>query len=449
MGKRLEEVCPHCHSSKILLVEEKRRKLAQELRHAIMSIHYGHTKLREFNSRLVAAKRLLVSLRMANFLHYRWLEEKMESIQGDVDAVKNRITNQAEIVARQIAAETRGLIDYNSWTTGQFPFIEGVTNRLTHLGNQYKHNVDEAIGDTRFLLDDISKQLEGLDYYRKHFAGFYDLAELSVNELPVCALPEIKVTGSDFLKNDKATGTLFITNKRLLFVAETGLVRRRKEIIFDFPLIYLKSIEEDGRIRKRLVLRLKQGDLKLSCSEQTEKVLPDYIEIARKFDKYVQTDLKRVRRLEQTDSSISDVRLKIEGLVYSLLSTNSKAPHSDSTQSIPYRPSEPSAWPIHTRDRSMHDLRRQPTDYRDRLERTIDRGYSSRINDQYPDRGQISSLKRDSISLDTALRETVYQFRDGRLVPEEFIKRYKGLMRDSYQTRKRIDLLSRDNSDRW
>ncbi|MHA1638187.1 MAG: hypothetical protein ACTSUB_09265, partial [Candidatus Thorarchaeota archaeon] len=251
-GRRVEEICPRCHSSMIISIEEKRRTLSHDLRHAVMSLHQGHTKLRDFNNQLTSSKRLLVSLRMASFLHYNWIEDKLEALNEEVVAIKSRVSNQAEIVAKRMVAETKGLMDNVSWTTAQFPFIEGVTQRVTHIGNQYLANVDGALMEAKSTLQDITTQLEGLDYYRKKFANFYDVSELSVNELPVCAIPNIKVTGSNFLRHDKATGTLHITNKRLVFVAETGLVRKKLDVIFDFPLMYLKSIEEDGRIRKRL-----------------------------------------------------------------------------------------------------------------------------------------------------------------------------------------------------
>ena len=201
--------------------------MSQDLRHAVMSIHHGHTKLREFNNQLTSAKRLLASLRMANFLHYNWLEEKIEALNEEVGAIKSRVSNQAEIVAKRMVAETKGLMDFTSWTSEQFPFIEGVTQRVMHIGEQYRFNVDDAIKESKINLDDIMQQLEGLDYYRKKFASFYEVSELSVGELPVCALPDIRVAGSDFLRHDKATGTLHITNKRLIFIAETGLVRKK------------------------------------------------------------------------------------------------------------------------------------------------------------------------------------------------------------------------------
>jgi hypothetical protein len=231
---------------RVVVLEDKRRTLALEMRHAVMTIQYGHTKLREFNNTLSVTKRLLVSLRMANFLHYKWLEEKIEAIQEELPAIKNRIGSQAEIVARRMAAETKNFIDYALWSPSQFPFIEGITNRITELGIYYKQNVDEAIESLRVTLKDVKRQLDGLDYYRNHFTTFYEHSQLSVGELPVCALPDVKVAGSDFLKNDKALGTLYLTNKRLLFLAETGRVRRKMETIFDFPLLYLKSIGRTG-----------------------------------------------------------------------------------------------------------------------------------------------------------------------------------------------------------
>lgn len=439
-GRRVEEICPRCHSSRITSIEEKRRALIHDLRHAIMSLHQGHTKLRDFNNQLTSAKRLLVSLRMASFLHYNWLEDKLEALNEEVVAIKSRVSNQAEIVTKRMVAETKGLIGNTSWTTAQFPFIEGVTQRVTHIGKQYVSNVDESLREARITLQDIMTQLEGLDYYRKKFANFYDVSELSVNELPVCALPDIKVTGSNFLRHDKATGTLHITNKRLVFVAETGLVRKKMDVVFDFPLMYLKSIEEDGRIRKRLVFKMKQGDLKIACSEQTENVLSDYIEIARKFDKYVQTDLQRVRRLEQNTVNVSDVRLKIEGLVYSLLNPVQYGRRDGFGLDV--EPSQSSVRARHATDRYAYSKQYpQQRQLRDELERKWDRRHPDDYRRMNPDVDGV----RDNISdLERALSETVNLLRNGRIVPEDFIRRYKGLMRDSYSMRKHVDKDSRD-----
>ncbi len=440
VGRKTVEVCAHCHSSRTTLIEDKRRTLAQEMRRAIMSLQYGHTKLREFSNRLVSAKRLLVSLRMANFLHYKWLEDKIEETQTEIPAIKKRIGNQAEIIAKQMVAETKGLIDYISWSPNQFSFIEGVVNRITELGISYRATVEETLVHARLSLEEVKRQLDGLSYYKQEFATFYDYSELSVKELPVCAFPKITLAGSDFLKNDKANGTLFITNKRLVFIAETGRVRKKTDIVFDFPLIYLKSIQEDGRLRKRLILQMKQGNLKVACSDQTKRVLPDYVEIARKFDRYVQTDLQRVRKLEQAAVSVSDVRLRIEGIVYSILSSKSRVtqiPRDRYHQ--PQRPQHP--WPSRDFPGYVHnDENNTPRSFREHLEDTMGR---RRTDDYRPPVGQnqvnIESLKRNAQAIDEAAREIILLVRTGRMVPEDFIRRYRGLMRDSYYTRRELE----------
>ncbi|MHA1863256.1 MAG: hypothetical protein ACTSWA_05765 [Candidatus Thorarchaeota archaeon] len=448
-GKRTVDICSRCHSPRISGLEDKRRSLALEMRHAIMAIQYGHTKLREFNNKMVTTKRLLTSLRMANFLHYKWIEEKIEGIQDELPAIKNRIGSQAEIVARRMAAETKNFIDYNLWKPSQFPFIEGITNRITELGIYYKQNVDESIEPLRVTLKEVRRQLDGLDYYKNQFAEFYEHGQLSVGELPVCALPDVKVTGSDFLKNDKACGTLFITNKRFILVAEIGRVRRKMETIFDFPLVYLKSIEEDGRFRKRLVLKLKQGDIKISCSDQTKKVLPDYVEIGRKFDRYIQTDMQRVRMLEQNEISVSDVRLKIEGMIYSLLSTNTRYDESNTRPREPYQtpqwnPSQPGIYDI-----PLGGGYTSQDTFRKDLERDIGRREPLEKNEPpYRTNTSLDALQRDAESIHGAIRETVHLLRDGRLVAEDFIRRYKDLMRDSYHTRREIDRQSHETRGR-
>ena len=448
-GKRTVDICSRCHSPRVAGLEDKRRSLALDMRHAIMAIQYGHTKLREFSNKMVTTKRLLVSLRMANFLHYKWIEEKIEGIQDELPAIKNRVGSQAEIVARKMAAETKSFIDYNQWKPSQFPYIEGITNRITELGIYYKRNVDESLEPLRATLTEVRRQLDGLDYYKNQFAEFYEHNQLSVGELPVCALPDVKVTGSDFLKNDKACGTLFVTNKRFIFVAEIGRVRRKMETIFDFPLVYLKSIEEDGRFRKRLVLKLKQGDVKISCTDQTKKVFPDYVEIARKFDRYIQTDMQRVRKLEQNEISISDVRLKIEGMVYSLLSTNQRPEEPVSRSRDPFQAPSWTQPTSGSYDIPIGSGYSSPDTFRRELEREVGRREpAGRYEPSSRTNTSLDTLKRDAESIHGAIRETVHLLRDGRLVTEDFIRRYKDLMRNSYYTRREIDRQSRETRER-
>jgi hypothetical protein len=262
----------------------------------------------------------------------------------------------------------------------------------------------------------------------------------------------MKLAGSDFLKNDRSQGKLYITNKRLVFIAETGIVRKKKEIVFDFPLVYLKGLEEEGRLRKKLVLSMKQGNVKIDCSDQTKRVLPDYLEIAREFDKYVQTDLARVRKLEQTRCNVSDVRLRIENLIYSLLSVNGQTPHLDSSQII-YEPrTRLPDWakPRPTVDHKTGEFIQTPGIFRDQLEKRLERAtrgkYRTDIRNAHT---KIDDLRRNSMAIERAIDETVRLMRDGRLVPEDFIRRYKGLMRDSYWTKKEIQHQTDDNRQLW
>ncbi|MGY5855568.1 MAG: hypothetical protein RTS72_03145, partial [Candidatus Thorarchaeota archaeon] len=231
---------------------------------------------------------------------------------------------------------------------------------------------------------------------------------------------------------------------------ETGRVRKKMDITFDFPLIYLKSIEEDGRLRKRLVLKLKQGEVRASCSDQTKKVLPDYIEIARKFDKYIQTDMQRVRKIEQTDVSTSDVRLKIEGMVYSLLSTNDRSQYDKDTPIMrpAPRPRVGEWGQTHPRRNPYDGYYRKPESFRDELDRSIER-YDQRQNIPpiYDASPRVHSLQRDAASIETAIRDTVHMLRSQQIGTEDFIRRYRDLMRDSYHNRREIQRNTRESRD--
>ncbi len=57
------------------------------------------------------------------------------------------------------------------------------------------------------------------------------------------------------------------------------------------------------------------------------------------------------------------------------------------------------------------------------------------------------SLQRDAASIENAIRDTVHMLRSGQLVAEDFIRRYRDLMRDSYHNRREIDRVARESRD--
>ena len=189
---------------------------------------------------------------------------------------------------------------------------------------------------------------------------------------------------------------------------------------------------------------MKQGFLKIACNEQTGNVMSDYIEIAKNFDRYVQTDLQRVRKLEQRNVNVSDVRLKIEGLVYALL--NPVAYHRRDPMGFPVDPSQ-SSFPGSLGSPTYDDVLSRQDGFREHLGHTLDRGPSRQ---HPPYNTEFDTLQRNAAAIENAISETVHLLRNGRIVPEDFIRRYKGLARDSYNTRHQMERFqSEPERRRW
>jgi hypothetical protein len=144
------------------------------------------------------------------------------------------------------------------------------------------------------------------------------------------------------------------------------------------------------------------------------------------------------------------VRLKIEGMVYSLLSPNQRQ-----DETVPLRqdfgyPTQPWTTPeVQPRGIPYGSGYASPEYFRRDLERAIGRTEPSRYqNTQYRPGVSIDVLQRDAESINGAIKETVHLLRDGRLVTEDFIRRYKDLMRDSYLNRREIQRLSRETREK-
>jgi len=379
---------------------------------------------------------------VAKFVHYHWLEKQLEELQEQVPVLKNRILNRAEMVARQLAAETSGIMHTPLWTADQFPFISGVINRIRDLLQQYRQQVDDTLADTWKRLDSVQETLDGLEYFRRIFKGFVEYVALEVQEFPVCAFPDIRLTGSDFLKHDRATGTLYVTNRRLVFIATTGTLRKRESVVFDYPLPYLAGIEIDGRIKKRVIFQMQQGEIRISCSEDTQRVLSDYLEIARNFSKYAQPDMQRCRQLQRFDGDSSDVRIRILDLIDDLLSRErrrrismARSDISGSAYGAPHMPLSHAAGIGHP----QHAAQYTPIAHPSEMDIYIPHGLSSQPSRDStwadPSSGFRTPSQYEQLydDIKREIQATVQALRRGRLTPDEFVRRYRDLMRDSFE----------------
>jgi hypothetical protein len=58
------------------------------------------------------------------------------------------------------------------------------------------------------------------------------------------------------------------------------------------------------------------------------------------------------------------------------------------------------------------------------------------------------ALQRDAASIEDAIRDTVHMLRSGELMAEDFIRRYKDLMRDSFHNRREMEQIARSSRDK-
>ena len=92
---------------------------------------------------------------------------------------------------------------------------------------------------------------------------------------------------------------------------------------------------------------------------------------------------------------------------------------------------------------------RQPESFRDELDRAIGR-YDQRrtVPPTYEMSPRMHSLQRDAASIENAIRDTVHMLRSGQLIAEDFIRRYRDLMRDSYHNRREMERVNREARDK-
>jgi len=129
------------------------------------------------------------------------------------------------------------------------------------------------------------------------------------------------VNGLDTQKRfKKSKGILFITNFDLSFVHESGLIKKRKDLIFKAPIDDLIKIKDKGKLFRKLFIQFDYGKYEFSFPSNLVSKIIEYILLARAFQENDIYDNVSAKKLHEMDLDLNDLVRYIEESINSFFS---------------------------------------------------------------------------------------------------------------------------------
>lgn len=414
---RREHLCVNCSSNAVTPIHDMRQKLVTRFRTTYYKLRLGHELLSRFSTRLRTLRWHIRELRTNGFLHNPEIEKKLlELITKMIPGVNERIAFRAQKIVERHKASKARFTHPEEWQVSDFPLLAGLIEGIQEDFDDYERYSYELVKELEDALEVIEKELIPLQRWYELYSENAEHLDIGEEERAVAAIPQVSLSKTETGKG-VSQGTLFVTTKRLIFLGQTGLIRRTTSVIRTVHLSTITGTSIEGRIRRRLLVSTDEEILKLRGSSEALEEIAETIESAKNFSKHSLVTIKGSMRVTSMKVDIMSLRDTLDKLIDQAISTDT-----------PAIPSAPRSLPTSMR-------RRQPAQYP-----------SSRSEVDRLPHDQLFQLRQQKYSLQATLKLLKRQFDEGKISNESFFKQYRSLSRDLYLVETRISELTGNHS---
>ncbi|MHA1733094.1 MAG: PH domain-containing protein [Promethearchaeota archaeon] len=319
--KRLRE-CPECKSTAVVNIQDKLLEINRDFIQVVQDtrefVKSFDTTYNSFNS----LRQKLIKLRRGpnQALHYPSLDGELvntyTTLQHSFENAWQRLRSFYDNAKRHVK-----YFGITPWTVTQIPVVENILSQikddysrtgefLEHLEERFQEDF-EGIGERISVIEEIM----GL------FTRFRGQVVLEATELPVYALEcNLHDVVNDTVETRKGSGVVLVTNKRVVFIHESGVFRKKCEVLFSLPLDRLDNVEVRGRFFRKVKLEFQSGEYTFNPSRDKQDQLVDFIEMAKNYEHYFVLNAELLARLERQDFKRHNLVNAIEAAIDEVLS---------------------------------------------------------------------------------------------------------------------------------
>ncbi|HMF34774.1 MAG TPA: hypothetical protein VKK79_25360 [Candidatus Lokiarchaeia archaeon] len=318
---RTLKVCPSCNSPTAVKIEQKKNTLTRDFYNIVQESRHLLTHVNEMVNRFNNCRQKLLQLRaqIPPSNHFPTLESEMLKVASLVDQIKAGIKERIQLFFDN-AHRNLDFFTEARMRPQDLPLIENTLLTVRSEQNDLVRYAERCLAKVDEDLESAKARLGFVEEIIERFRPYLHLLDLKRQERPVFAMECILKNGVlEDQEVGKKTGLALLTNQKISFIYEHGIIRKKSEILFQAPISELAKAEVRGRIFKRLRLDFNNGYYKLSLGKEDRAKLLQYIDVARDFDERNKVDQEKLQELTQMRLNARDIRQLLEEQINCIL----------------------------------------------------------------------------------------------------------------------------------
>lgn len=319
----VQRSCPSCRSPRVLSIAKKKLILIQQLKEVVDGFKLGYRELKGFLREFRGLRQKTLALRAVGYLHDPVIEQTLLSVYETIRGVSNELLERATQEIDLFRIQMEKFYDYSHWTAADFPQIELLIKQIYEDVTRYQKYVEKILSQPKKEQGMVKSKLNVIRYYKSIYDEYSEHLNLFPGELPVCAFRDIKFAKSTIHSLKKGKGILFLTDQRVIFVRRSGIIFKKIQRIFNFNYTHVLDVTIAGRVFKKLLFIMDQGDLIFSSSRKMMEAILDYLRISVNFGKYRINDEKVLATLDQIQLSTKHLEKQIDKKIVQLVAGSS------------------------------------------------------------------------------------------------------------------------------
>ena len=204
------------------------------------------------------------------------LEEAIINSYVSFSSLKLKALSRVERIVSGLASSIINL--FREWSPLKIKEIDAYLDQVSGAVEEYKGFVKDECQSIISKIREVSAVIEYLEFHHNFFERFKSILDLKDHERPVCVIPEVKYTGSDFLSSDKGEGLLFFTSERAIFIRREGLLKKMFKRQFSFPLNDVELLVKRG-LRRAFILKTGKGKVCFTSSRHVIEKIESYSDV--------------------------------------------------------------------------------------------------------------------------------------------------------------------------
>ncbi|MHA1339571.1 MAG: PH domain-containing protein [Promethearchaeota archaeon] len=320
--KKTLYTCPNCGESKIIKISEKFNKIKEEFKDIIIKTKKFTEPLALVVKNLLETRERLVRLRLNKPCIYHFPKFESELLQS-IKLFEN-LKEAANKKTIDFYDDVNRNLDYfanlHSLPPKTIPILDGINENFKKNMEELQEFLNNATKKFDPKIGALNLKINFMESIQTMFLSYKEDLNLEDDEKPVFGLKCKLDTGSN---NDNEyhskNGVILLTNKKLYFIHERGMIKKKSALLFSVLLEDLQTVQVEGAITKKLSLEFVNSMYKFKISKENRDQLIDFIEKARIFDsnKIDETSLEAIREVE---ISIKNYQEALEEAIYAIIS---------------------------------------------------------------------------------------------------------------------------------